>query len=60
MDWDEPRSTAKPKAKDLTVLGVADLEAYITDLTAEIERARQEIAKRGSHKNAAEALFRKS
>lgn len=57
MDWDEPK-IQKPKPKDLSVLGVADLQAYIEGLRAEIVRAEEEIKKRGSHKNAAEALFR--
>jgi uncharacterized small protein (DUF1192 family) len=57
MDWDEPK-TAKPKPKDLGTLGVADLESYIEELKAEIIRAQEEIKRRGSHKNAAEALFK--
>ena len=57
MDWDEPIAK-KPKPRDLTLLGVADLEAYIAELQAEIVRAQDEIKKRGSHKNAAEALFK--
>lgn len=58
MDWDEPVANKKPKPKDLAPLGVAELQDYISELKAEILRAEAEIAKRGSHKSAAEAIFR--
>jgi uncharacterized small protein (DUF1192 family) len=58
MDWDEPQAKAKPKPKDLSSLGVAELNDYITELKAEIARAEAEIIKRGKDKNAAEALFK--
>jgi len=60
MDWDEPTKPKKPQPKDLSPLGVAELQDYIADLKAEITRAEAEIAKRGSHLNAAEAMFKKS
>lgn len=61
MDWDELEPQKKPQqAKDLSPLGVKELNAYITDLKAEIARAEAEIAKRSNTKDAAEAFFRKS
>ncbi|PWC39712.1 DUF1192 domain-containing protein [Azospirillum sp. TSO35-2] len=54
----EPRK-AKPAPKDLGVLGVAELQAYIASLEAEIDRARAAIAAKEAQKSAAEAFFRK-
>lgn len=59
MDWDEPSKPKKPQPKDLAPLGVQELQDYIADLKTEIARAEAEIAKRGSHLTAAQALFRK-
>jgi uncharacterized small protein (DUF1192 family) len=47
------------KLKDLTLLGVAELEAYIAALEAEIARARAEIAAKQMQRSGAEALFRR-
>jgi uncharacterized small protein (DUF1192 family) len=54
----EPR-TRKPKPKDLSVLGVAELEDYIAALKAEIIRAESEIAARQKQKSGAESLFKR-
>ncbi|PWC83813.1 hypothetical protein TSH100_19825 [Azospirillum sp. TSH100] len=54
----EPRK-AKPAPKDLTVMGVAEIEAYIATLEAEITRARAAIAAKQAQKSAAEAFFKK-
>jgi len=54
----EPRK-AKPAPKDLTVMGVAEIEAYIATLEAEIIRARAAIAAKQAQKSAAEAFFKK-
>lgn len=54
----EPR-TQKPKPKDLSVLGVAQLQEYIGELKTEITRAEREVSAREKHKSGAEALFRK-
>ena len=48
-----------PKPKDLTLLGVAELEEYIARLEAEIARARAEIAAKLKQRSGAEALFRR-
>jgi uncharacterized small protein (DUF1192 family) len=54
----EPR-TKKPKPKDLSLLGIEDLESYIAALESEVERARAEIAGRRKQKSGAEALFKR-
>ena len=48
-----------PKPKDLTLLGIAELEEYIATLDAEITRARSEIAAKQKQRSGAEALFRR-
>ncbi|HTV87873.1 MAG TPA: DUF1192 domain-containing protein [Stellaceae bacterium] len=48
-----------PKPKDLTLLGVAELEEYVAGLEAEIGRARAEIAARQKQRSGAEALFKR-
>jgi uncharacterized small protein (DUF1192 family) len=42
----------------LDSLGVAELEAYIVDLEAEIARVRGKIAAKDAHKAAAAAFFK--
>jgi len=49
----------KPKPRDLTVLGVAQLEEYIVELEAEIARARAEIAAKRKQRGGAESLFKR-
>jgi uncharacterized small protein (DUF1192 family) len=51
------RRTSKPP--DLANWSVEELEAYITRLQAEIERAKVAIEARRSVRGTAEALFRK-
>jgi uncharacterized small protein (DUF1192 family) len=53
-----PRNQPR-KPKDLTLLGIAELEGYIAALDAEIARARDEIAAKRKQRNGAEALFRR-
>jgi len=48
-----------PKLKDLTLLGIAELEEYIAGLESEIARARGEIAAKQKQRSGAEALFRR-
>ena len=57
-DEDQPKNAPQP-LRNLDPLSVAELEAYIADLKAEITRAEAEINKKGSAKSAAEAFFRK-
>ena len=47
-----------PKPRDLSLLGIAELEEYISGLEAEIARARDEIASKRGHRGGAEALFK--
>jgi uncharacterized small protein (DUF1192 family) len=49
----------KPKPKDLTLMGIAELEEYIAGLEAEIARARAEIAGKQKQRSGAEALFKR-
>jgi len=54
----EPRHRpARPK--DLTLMGIAELEEYIAGLEAEVARARAEIAAKLGQRQGAEALFRR-
>ena len=59
MDEEEQLPRRQPaKPKDLTLLGVAELEEYVAALEAEIARARAEIAAKRKQRSGAEALFR--
>jgi uncharacterized small protein (DUF1192 family) len=49
----------RPQKKDLTPMAVAELEAYIADLEAEIRRARDEIAAKRKQCSGADALFKR-
>jgi uncharacterized small protein (DUF1192 family) len=53
-----PRNQTK-KPRDLTLLGIAELEGYIAALEAEIARARAEIAVKQKQRTGAEALFKR-
>ena len=47
------------KLKDLTLMGIAELEEYIAALQAEADRARAEIAAKQKQRSGAEALFKR-
>ena len=53
-----PRNQPK-KPRDLTLLGIAELEEYIAALESEIARARAEIAAKQRQRSGAEALFKR-
>ena len=54
----EPRhKPAKPK--DLSLMGIEELEAYIAELETEIARVRLEITTKLGQRRGAEALFRR-
>jgi uncharacterized small protein (DUF1192 family) len=58
-DDDEPRP--KPRRVQelrLEPLAVAELEDYIAELRVEIGRAEAEIARKRSHRSAADAFFK--
>jgi uncharacterized small protein (DUF1192 family) len=52
----QPRRILVPPPLDR--LGVAELNAYIDDLNAEILRVKQAIAAKQAHRDAAAAFFR--
>jgi uncharacterized small protein (DUF1192 family) len=60
-DDDLPRSPAqtRPPPKDLTPLSVAELNAYIADLKAEIARAEEAIKAKLGQRAGAESLFKR-
>ena len=60
MDEEDLTPTKKPAApRDLTLLGIAELEEYIAGLESEIARAQAEIAEKRKHRGGAEALFKR-
>ncbi len=62
MSIDDDLPTPRPAGfapRNLEPLGVGELRAYIAQLQAEIGRAEEEIGRKGSHRGAAEALFRR-
>lgn len=60
MDIDDLEPRKQPaKQKDLSVLSVADLRAFIDLLKAEIARAEATIRQKDAHKDAASAFFKK-
>ncbi|MFN0042073.1 MAG: DUF1192 family protein [Alphaproteobacteria bacterium] len=54
----EPR-TKRIEKRNLDVLAVREIEGYIAELEEEIARARAAIKGKSSHKNAAEAFFKR-
>jgi len=57
---DLPRPRPARLAKlTLDLLGVAELQEYIEELRAEIARVEADIARKTSHRSAADAFFRK-
>ncbi len=60
MDPDElePRQPV-PAKKNLEVMGIEELDAYIAGLEAEIARAKAAIAAKQSVRAGAEALFKR-
>jgi uncharacterized small protein (DUF1192 family) len=60
MDELELEPRRKPSApKDLSLMGIAELEAYIAELEAEIVRVRADIAAKLGQRRGAEALFKR-
>lgn len=54
----EPRKLP-PKPRDLSSWGVEELNAYIANLNAEIDRAKAMIKSKQGHRSAADSLFKK-
>lgn len=62
MDWDELKPKPKPVVAigdDLTTMSVAELDARIQALIAEIERVKGEIATKKARNAAADSLFKR-
>lgn len=61
MDWDEAQAKGKTEViigDNLARLSIAELEARIRALEAEIERTRVEITSKKAHSAAANAIFK--
>lgn len=61
MDWDEAQAKAKADitiGENLGRMSIAELEARILALEAEIARTRTEIATKKAHSAAASAIFK--
>jgi uncharacterized small protein (DUF1192 family) len=62
MDWDDVRpkpATGAMLGENLEALSVAELEARIKSLEAEIARVKTELETKRRHENAASALFKR-
>jgi len=60
MDEAELEPRRKPtQSKDLSLLGIAELDAYIAELESEIARVRAEITAKLGQRRGAEALFKR-
>jgi uncharacterized small protein (DUF1192 family) len=57
LELEPRRKPASPK--DLSLMGIAELEAYIAELETEIARVRVDIAAKLGQRRGAEALFRR-
>jgi uncharacterized small protein (DUF1192 family) len=61
MDESDLEPRRKPvQPKDLTLLGIEELETYVAELEAEIARVRVEITAKLGQRRGAEALFKRS
>ena len=56
-DDDLPRAL-RPKPTDLDVMGIEELNEYIAELEAEIERVRSAIVKKEQQRIAASTVFK--
>jgi uncharacterized small protein (DUF1192 family) len=60
MDDSELEPRRQPRQpKDLSLMGIAELEAYIAELETEIARVRAEIIAKLGQRSGAEALFKR-
>jgi uncharacterized small protein (DUF1192 family) len=61
MDWDEAQAKGKSDVtvgENLSRMSIAELEARVATLDAEIARTRVEIEKKKAHSAAAGAIFK--
>lgn len=54
-----PRPPSRLERLPLDMLGIEELNAYIGELKAEITRVEADIARKQSHRSAADSFFRK-
>ncbi len=54
----EPRK-AKPKPRDLDVMGVEELEEYLAELEVEAARVNEKITAKKAYLSGADALFKR-
>jgi uncharacterized small protein (DUF1192 family) len=54
-----PLKRARLEKLVLDTLGIEELRAYITELREEITRVEADIARKDTHRSAAEAFFRR-
>jgi uncharacterized small protein (DUF1192 family) len=60
MDEEDLQPQRKaPQPKDLSLMGIAELEAYIAELETEIARVRTEMTAKLGQRRGAEALFKR-
>ena len=60
MDEEELEPRRRPRQpKDLTLMGIEELETYIAELEAEIARVRLDITAKLGQRRGAEALFKR-
>ena len=60
MDESELEPRRKPsQPRDLSLMGIAELEAYIAELENEIARVRADITAKLGQRRGAEALFKR-
>ncbi|MDP6705813.1 MAG: DUF1192 domain-containing protein [Alphaproteobacteria bacterium] len=59
MDDDIESGGVKPDKPDLQVMSIEELEDYIAELEAEIERVRAAIDAKSSHRGAADSVFKR-
>ena len=60
MDEEELEPRRKPaQPRDLTLMGIEELETYIAELEAEIVRVRSDITAKLGQRRGAEALFKR-
>lgn len=59
MDWDDLDPKKKtPEKKNLEVMGIVELNAYIDELEEEIQRVRDAIANKQAARHGAESFFK--
>lgn len=54
-DLEPPKKRIEPLNMDM--MSIAELEAYIAQLTSEIDRAKEKIAAKKAHRDAASKVF---